>query len=89
MNTKYNVKNTGNLYFSIIIIILFFSFYWFELRPSLAKKQCHHYAIRKAVDWYRYKHEDNKAFKKNIENEVYDLDDYEHRYKQCLKSKGI
>ncbi|MDO8604820.1 MAG: hypothetical protein Q7K40_05525 [bacterium] len=69
----------------IALIILAFSFYWFETRPSLIKKDCYNEAKESAVE---------KAKKEDLKNGLaaeggFMEGDYNSYYKWCLQSKGL
>lgn len=61
----------------VIILMSGFLFYWYEYRPTAIRKNCNKLAIQEAQ--HRY----------NPEGRYYFPEDYEHYYKECLRSKGI
>lgn len=57
----------------ILVSILAGAFYWYQLRPSQAKKFCTHWAVDKAKDG----------------DERYNDDGYIHYYQRCMRERGI
>lgn len=73
------------LTFVSCILVVAFVFYWFELRPSFAKKDCYNEAKEKASE---------KLNKEDVKNGIqggqgFMKEDYDAYYKWCLQSKGI
>ena len=64
----------------IILIVITFSFYWYEVRPSNIKKECSIVAIEKAIEKRK------KAGKTDEEYLQADRDIY---YNWCLQTKGL
>lgn len=61
------------------------AFYWYELRPSAIRKECHDYATELAVYRYadKYPHRTEE-----ISKLTYLIADYERFYLRCLRERG-
>lgn len=64
---------------TILLLVIIFSFYWYEWRPSQIKKECYHKAYDKALDLSAFGEEAVESQKQ--ENEF--------KYKNCLREKGL
>ena len=64
----------------IILMFIGFSFYWYEWRPYLIKKNCFVYAVEIVTDSAK----DNTAW-----TQVKAKEDLDFWYKICLKRKGL
>lgn len=77
---KYFDMGKLNEYRNIIVIALLIlagAFYWFQYRPSEIKKDCAEWSKRES-----YYHVGGGEFK--LDDEEYDI-----KYKQCLREKGL
>lgn len=61
-----------NLTLIILLLLLSFLFFWFQLRPSKIRSYCN-WSIRYGPDY----------------NEGLNLENFELRYRSCLRSKGL
>lgn len=68
---------------SILVLMLAGAFYWWEIRPFLAYKECGNYASEKYS-----KIVESSAFKSATDVRLA-LDFYEEAFKSCLRKKGI
>jgi hypothetical protein len=64
------------MHYKIIIALLLVlgAFYWFELRPSMIKKDCSSYALKNSM---------------NADEKTYDQTTYNGEYKRCTEMKGL
>jgi len=67
----------------IILTLIIFGilFYWYAVRPSSIKKECHEISIRGAID--------QRNREKGVSESQYDRGDYQYYYDMCLKSRGL
>lgn len=74
----------------IILIILGFVFYWFQIRLSNIYSRCEDEAISRAKSLAVTKSEiDNLIYAEAAERGMFVKSDYEYAYKQCLRKNGI
>lgn len=69
----------------VIILLVFITvFYWYSIRPSNIKKDCHEVAVFSAQEWYR----ENTP---NIDGKTgeYNHNIYEKYYSECLNKSGF
>ena len=60
-----------------MILIIIGAFYWYEVRPSIIKKNCYVEA------------KENAIAKRNLFDNKFNKEDYDTYYKWCLESKGL
>lgn len=70
------------LLIAVVVVLLGFVFCWFEIRPSMIRKECSNYAKKEAIRQYY------REPSKNVNNE-FSKDAYNFIYKLCLESKGL
>jgi hypothetical protein len=73
------MKEKIKKYWWAIIIVLFIggSFYWFQWRPSIIRKDCYDTAREEAIK------------KLDREDKKFNGDDYDTYYKWCLEKNGL
>lgn len=74
---------------SIILLIGFGLFYWYEVRPSRIYSFCNKEAQEKAIELMKTKVKISPKYKEFSEKGLFLKDDYESYYKKCLREKGI
>jgi len=75
-----------------ILVIIGLLFYWYEYRPSRARKECVKTAEERAILLMKSRAERetwNLDYKEAAEKGWYLTSDYEYAYKQCLRLHGI
>lgn len=78
-----------NIYVIVGIVILIAGFYWYELRPSLIRKDCFDVAQKEAIRLLETKSELDASYKAGANKGLYLKDDFMGIYKICLNSKGL
>ncbi|GEM_PF-1048089 len=82
----------------IILAVVFFGtvFYWYSLRPSIIKKDCHKEAKEKIIEKLKQDNTEGGGYfsieameKRNrVENYFFE-DDFNTYYRWCLQKKGL
>lgn len=62
------------------LLVLAFLFYWFQVRPSNIRSDCHEQATKAAIQ------KNNKDYNKT--GTTYDIDVYNNYFKLCLNKYG-
>lgn len=65
--------------FLALIFVGAMLFYWYEVRPSRAKKECSKWALQKAID----------AADGLLPGGKYKIEHYDGYYARCLRERGI
>lgn len=80
----------------VITIVLIFvaggvCFYWFDVRPSQAVSKCTAQATDQAIAFLKTRAEGSQGFlyREAAGKDMYLRDDYEQKYRQCLREHGI
>ena len=67
-------------------ILLLIGFYWFQVRPSMARQYCQKLTYERGNDYFNYKFiQDETPLRKSQLQEEY----MERTYARCLREKGI
>jgi len=74
----------------LLVTIIGGAFYWNEIRPARIYSKCRQEAADAAKDLLKTKVElGGTEYSKVLEKGLFLRDDYEHKYKDCLRKYGI
>jgi hypothetical protein len=86
----------ANKYFVLLVVVIAFSFYWYEMRPVGIRNHCAKTASEGAVDVLKSRleldstsYENKRFYKELIKEEMHLKPDYDSYFKKCLSKYGI
>lgn len=81
-----------HFYIILAIAAVGILFWWFQVRPSQIRADCHETAVEKAKVLLKTKTElypSNQDYRDAAGKDLYIRDDYDSTFKSCLNSKGL
>jgi len=68
----------------LLVIGAGFAFYWYSIRPSSIRKECHQKSLEWAVQYVPFEKEPDIDKRDILQDKA-----YEEEYDRCLRGKGI